>query len=35
MKAELSLRTVGRLAWAALWWGVAIGACWQLAKVLV
>jgi len=35
VKAELSLRTVGRLAWAALWWGVAIGGCWQLAKVLV
>ena len=30
-----SPRTIGRLAWAALWWGIAMGAVWQLARVVL
>ncbi|HXO03721.1 MAG TPA: hypothetical protein VN900_16785 [Stellaceae bacterium] len=28
-------RTLGHFAWTALWWGIAIGALWQLALVLL
>lgn len=30
-----SPRALGRLAWAALWWAIAIGALWDLATVLI
>jgi len=33
--SELSLRSLGRLAWAAMWWGIALGALWQLAHVVL
>jgi hypothetical protein len=33
--AAASLRRVAALAWAALWWGIAIGALWQLTKVVL
>jgi hypothetical protein len=31
----LSFRTVGRLAWTALWWAIALGGLWQLARVVL
>jgi len=34
-EAAVSLRTLGRLAWLALWWAIAIGALWQLAKIVL
>ena len=33
--SDVSLRTVARLGWAALWWAVALGALWQLARVIL
>jgi hypothetical protein len=33
--ARISLRMQGRLTWAALWWIIAIGAMWQLGRVLL
>ena len=32
---SVSLRVLGHLAWTALWWTIAIGALWQLAKVML
>jgi len=33
--AAVSLRALGRLAWTALWWAIALGALWQLARVVL
>lgn len=30
-----SFRDIGRLAWAVMWWGIALGALWQLARVVL
>jgi hypothetical protein len=32
---DVSLRNIARLAWTALWWTIAIGALWQMTKVLL
>jgi hypothetical protein len=32
---ELSLNSLGRIAWAAMWWSIALGALWQLARVVL
>jgi len=35
MRAEVSLRAVAGLGWTALWWAIALGALWQLSRVVI